>query len=97
MEPIELSPGYSTKFVPGKCLKCLAEQELNACFVDLLMSDHEDEDIRQRYETIVTFLKSDKSKALRDESERLLGEGKHVSIVIDFEGDQPKYTLKIGK
>ena len=29
MKPINLDPRYSTNKVPGKCIKCLAEQKLN--------------------------------------------------------------------
>lgn len=36
MNEIELKPGYSTVEIPGKCLKCLAEQEYGNCLKGLL-------------------------------------------------------------
>ena len=44
MDSFELEPGYSTKEIPGKCLKCLAEHELNNCLMLLLREEGEDED-----------------------------------------------------
>ena len=31
MEPINLDSRYSTRDIPGKCVRCLAEQELDSC------------------------------------------------------------------
>ena len=95
MESFELEPKYSTKEIPGKCLKCLAEHELNNCLMQLLREGTEDEEVKQRFEALVSFLKSPDSKQLRDESEKYLAEGKQVSVKIDFESGKPKYELKI--
>ncbi len=97
MESFELEPKYSTKEIPGKCLKCLAEQELNSCLMLLLSEEGDDESARHKFEALVSFLKSPESKLLRDESERLLAEGKHVSVKVDFIKDQPRYELVIGE
>ena len=95
MEPINLDPRYSTKEIPGKCIKCLAEQELNNCLIELLKGVGEDKELQQRFETLVSFLKSPKSQKLRDESERYLAEGKQVTVKICFETGKPKYKLKV--
>ena len=95
MDSFELEPGYSNKEIPGKCLKCLAEHELNSCLMFLLREEGENEDVQQKFEALVSFLKSPHSKLLRDESERLLADGKHVTLKISFKSGKPKYELKI--
>ena len=95
MESINLDPRYSTKEIPGKCIKCLAEQELNNCLMELLRGEGEDKGLQKRFETLVSFLKSPESQRLRDESERYLAEGKQVTVKIHFETGKPKYELKV--
>jgi hypothetical protein len=95
MEPIDLEPRYSTKEIPGKCIKCLAEQELNNCLMELLRGGGEDEELQRRFETLVSFLKSPESKRLRDEAEKYLAEGKQVAVKIHFETGEPTYELNV--
>ena len=95
MEPIDLDPRYSTSNVPGKCIKCLAEQELEKCLLELLRAEGEDKELVQRFEMLVSFLKSPESQKLRDESERCLADAKQVTVRISFEDGQPKYELKV--
>jgi len=95
MEPVNLDPRYSTNEIPGKCIKCLAEQELNNCLMGLLKEEGEDKELQQRFEMIVSFLKSPESQRLRDESEKYLAEGKQVTIKMYFEAGKPKYELKV--
>jgi hypothetical protein len=95
MEPINLDPRYSTKDIPGKCIKCLAEQELNNCLRELLRGEVEDKELQQRFEMLVSFLKSPESQRLRDESEKYLAEGKHVTVRVYFDKGKPRYELKI--
>jgi len=95
MEPINLDPRYSTSNVPGRCVKCLAEQELNNCLLELLRAEGDDKELAQRFEMIVSFLKSPESQKLRDESEYYLSEGRQVSVRIYFVDGKPKYELKI--
>ena len=95
MESFDLEPRYSTREIPGKCLKCLAEHELNDCLMQLLREEGEDEEAQQRFEALVSFLKSPESKRLRDESEKYLAEGKQVKVKINFENGKPKYRLII--
>jgi len=47
------------------------------------------------YQTLITFLKSPESRELRDESERLLAEGKQVTLRIHSETGKPRYELEV--
>ena len=95
MDSFELEPKYSTNEISGKCLKCLSEHELNSCLMQLLGEEGISEEVRQKYEALVTFLQSPESKRLRIESERHLAEGKKVSIRISNIDGQNKYELII--
>ena len=95
MDSFDLEPNYSTSQIPGKCVKCLAEEEMNNCLMKLLKGDGDDEEIQQRYELLLAFLKSSESQKLRDESEKYLSEGKKVRVEINFETDKPRYELII--
>lgn len=96
MDTMNLEPGYSTKEIPGKCIKCLAEKELNNCLLELLRSGEErNQELEQKFEALVSFLRSPESKRLRDESERYLAQGKKVVVSIYFEDGKPKYELKV--
>lgn len=97
MDPIDLDPMYSTKDIPGKCIKCLAEHELNNCLLELLRTAGDDEELAERFEMLVSFLKSPESLKLRDESERYLADGKQVTVRVSFEDGKPKYDLKINE
>ena len=95
MDSFDLEPRYSTKEIPGKCLKCLAEQELNNCLRMLLIEEGEDKELQQQYEMLVSFLKSPESRKLRDESEKYLAEGKKITLRLTFADGKPKYELEI--
>ena len=95
MEPIDLNPRYSSSNVPGKCIRCLAEQELDKCLLELLRTESDDKALAQRFKMLVSFLKSPESQKLRDESERYLTEGKQVTVRISFADGKPKYELKV--
>jgi hypothetical protein len=95
MEPIKLDPRYSTREIPGKCIKCLAEQELNNCLLELLRGGEGEGDLAEKFEALVSFLKSPEAKELLDESERYLAEGKKVTVDIHFEAGKPVYKLKV--
>ncbi|MFC1847247.1 hypothetical protein ACFLW5_00310 [Chloroflexota bacterium] len=95
MEPIDLNPRYSTKDIPGKCIKCLAEQELNSCLRVLLTDEKDNKDVQQRFEMLVSFLKSHESKKLHDESERFLADGRQVTLRIRFEDEKLSYELEV--
>jgi len=95
MEPINLEPKYSTSQIPGKCLKCLAEQQLDSCLRQLLVEQGESKQLQERYASILSFLKSPESKKLRDEAERYLAEGKDVKVKISSQGDEIKYWIEV--
>jgi len=95
MDSFDLEPKYSTSQLPGKCIKCLAEQELTNCLRELLRSEKDDKKAQQRFEMLLAFLKSPESQKLRDESEKYLAEGKKVRVKINYETDKPEYELII--
>jgi hypothetical protein len=95
MEPIDLIPRYSSKDIPGKCIKCLAEQELNSCLRVLLTDERDNKKVQQRFEMLVSFLKSPEAIKIRDESERFLADGREVTLKIHFDDDKPSYELKV--
>lgn len=91
----ELEPKYSTNEIPGRCIKCLGEQELNNCLMQMLRDEEIDKETQHKYEALVAFLRSPESKRLRIESERYLAEGKRVTVTIGSKNGQPVYGLKI--
>ncbi len=95
MDSFGLEPRYSTKDVPGKCIKCLAEQKLDTCLRELLKSEEENPERYQRYEVLLAFLQSPESEKLREESERYLAEGKQVTVRIRIEEGKFGYELQI--
>jgi len=72
MDSFDLKPSYSTSQIPGKCIKCLAEHELNNCLMELLRGEGEgdEKDLQQRYEMLLDFLKAPELQKLRVESEK---------------------------
>ena len=95
MGSLELEPKYSTSQIPGKCLKCLGEQELNNCMMELFRNEQDDEEVKQKFEMLVTFLQSPESKKLRDESEKLLSEGKHVTLKVNSDSTTGKLNYEL--
>jgi len=95
VESYELEPRYSTNEIPGKCIKCLGEQELNGCLMQLLREEGINKAVQKKYEALATFLQSPESKQLRDKSEKYLAEGKKVTVTIGSKDGKPVYGLKI--
>jgi len=96
LEPIELEPRYSTKEMPGKCLRCAAKHELEILFRELLRKYErrdKDKELEGRFETLVAFLKSPGLGRLINESEKCLAEGREVKLIIHTNETQPKYEL----
>jgi hypothetical protein len=91
----ELEPKYSTDEIPGRCIKCLCEQELNNCLRQMLREEDIDEETQRKYEALAVFLRSPESERLRIESERYLAEGKRVTVIIGTKNGKPTYGLKI--
>ena len=96
MDSFDLEPRYSTRDVPGKCIKCLTEQKLDTCLRELLRSEEENPERYQRYEALLAFLQSPALQKLCDESEKYLAEGKKVTLRLSFTDGIPKYELEIG-
>ena len=96
-DDIELQPRYSTREISGKCIKCLAEQEYSSCLRELLKGEGGTEDLEEKYEALVTFLKSPELKRLRDESEKYLAEGKDVKVLLHFKDGETSYEIRTGQ
>ena len=95
MEPINLEPHYTSSELPGKCLKCLAEQHLDGCLRQLLIEQEENKEVQTRYSTLLSFLQSASSKKLRDDTEKYLAEGKDVKVKISSRSGEMKYELEV--
>jgi len=94
LDPIELEPKYSTIEIPGKCVKCLAEEEYGIGMRQLLKGDDSGE-IKEKFEAVLSLLKSPDLARLRDESEKYLSDGKNVKVIVHLEEGQPKYEIKL--
>jgi len=92
---IELEPRYSTAQIPGKCIKCLAEQEYGNCLRELMRGQGENRELQERFEALVAFLRSTELKTIRDESEKYLAEGKDVTVVVHLGEEEPSYEIRI--
>ena len=88
MDPINLEPRYSTKDVPGKCIKCLAEQSWITVLGNCWEAKMKTPEQYQRYEALLAFLQS-------EESERYLAGGKQVTVMIRIEEGKFGYELQI--
>ena len=96
MDKIELEPSYSTVKLPGKCIKCLAEQQYGDCLKQLLQGEDGKKDLEERFEAIVGLLKSSDLSHLRDEAEKYLADGKKVKLVIDHnDNNEPVYRIDV--
>jgi len=94
MDKIELKPAYSTVEIPGKCLKCLAEQEYGDCLRKLLRGEEGKKELEERFEALLSLLNSSELAKLRDETERYLADGKEVKLMIKMVDGKPKYKVK---
>jgi hypothetical protein len=94
MKSFDLEPSYTSGELPGKCIKCLAEHELDGCLREMLRGENNKE-VRRRFQMLVTFLKSPESQRLRDEAEKHLSEGKRVKLRLAVVDGKPKYELNI--
>ena len=97
MDDVELEPRYSTREIPGKCIKCLAEQKYGDCLRGLLRGEDENKELEETYEALVSFLESPELQRLRDESEKYLAEGRDVKVVLHLGGEKTRYEIKPGQ
>ena len=93
MEPIELEPKYSTNDITGRCLRCLAEQQLKDCILDMLSADKDIDTLQNKYQALVAFLQSPKAQSLIDKTERLLSEGVQVKVRLNWENGDLNYKI----
>ena len=61
----------------------------------LLTDEKDNKEVQQRFEMLLSFLKSPEPKKLRDESEGILADGRQVTLKIQFDDDKPSYELKV--
>jgi hypothetical protein len=94
---LELDPRYSTREIPGRCIKCLAEERYRDCLRELLKGGSEGKELEETYEALVSLLKSPELQKLRDESERYLAEGRDVRVVLHLGEGKPRYEIKVGQ
>jgi hypothetical protein len=92
-EPIDITPRYSNNEVPGRCIKCLAEEKLFSCMRELLKEEKDNQELQQKYKILYSFLESPELQALCDETERYLAEGKEVSVKLTLEAGKLKYEI----
>ena len=85
MDTFDLKPDYTYNEVPGRCLKCLAEKELDTCLFSLLSDHSDDVEIQQRYEALLALLRSPDFEKLRSQAEKLLSDGKHVKVKVHYD------------
>lgn len=93
MDNLDLEPKYTSDEVPGKCLKCLAEKELNNCLYGLLSEKTSDVELQQRYEALLALLQSPDFEKLRSEAEKMLSEGKRVKVKVSYNNGKIQSTL----
>ena len=94
---LELEPRYSTREIPGRCIKCLAEERYRDCLRELLKGGSEGKELEETYEALVSLLKSPELQKLRDESERYLAEGRDVKVVLHLGEAKPRYEIRVGQ
>lgn len=94
---IELEPRYSTREIPGRCIKCFAEEQYLDCLRELLKGGPQGKELEETYEALVSFLKSPDLQALRDESERHLAEGREVKVLLRLGEGEPRYEIQAGQ
>jgi len=94
---MELEPRYSTREIPGRCIKCLAEEQYRDCLRQLLKDRAESEELKETYEALVSLLKSPELQKLRDETEGYLAEGRDVKVVVHLGEGGPRYEIKVSQ
>ncbi len=95
MPEIRLAIKYSSNEITGGCVQCRAEQELYNCLRNLLTEEQTKEELKEKYELLVSFLQSPDLVKMRVESEKHLSEGKQVVLVLTATQGKPKYKLEV--
>jgi hypothetical protein len=92
---LELEPAYSTTEIPGRCIKCLAEEQYRDCLRLLLAAGEQSKELQETYEALVSFLKSPELLKVRDECERQLAEGKDVKAVLHLGEGELRCEIRV--
>jgi len=95
MDSINLEPRYSSNEVPGRCIKCLAEEKLFSCMRELLKESPGEKALQEKYELLRTFLESPDLQEVCNQAEKLLADGKEVNVKIRLEAGKPVYELVV--
>ena len=94
-DTIDLKPRYSNNEVPGRCIRCLAEEKLFSCMRDLLKEEEDSDELQQKYQVLYSFLESPDLDKLCNETERYLAEGKEVSVRLKIKDGKPEYEINL--
>jgi hypothetical protein len=60
-----------------------------------LKDGRRDKELKEKFESLVSFLKSSELVKLRNEAEKYLAEGNKVKLIIHSNKRQPKYEIKL--
>jgi hypothetical protein len=93
MEPVELTPEYSSLNVSGKCLRCLTAKEVDHCLYRLLDTETIDETLLEKFKLLIELFDSPDLQRWIDASESYLSDGKQVSIKVSREDGQIKCEI----
>ena len=93
MEPVELTPEYSSLNVSGKCLRCLTAKEVDHCLYHLLDSETIDETLLEKFKLLIEFFDAPELQQWIDTSESYLSDGLQVNIKIKREDGQIKCEI----
>ncbi len=93
MEPVELTPEYSSLNVSGKCLRCLTAKEVDHCLYRLLDSETIDEALLEKFKLLIEFFDAPELQQWINTSESYLSDGLQVSIKIKKEDGQIKCEI----
>jgi hypothetical protein len=95
MKPIEFEPRHSPKEISPKCIKSLVEQEVGNCLRVLLRGGIENKELVEKYEALISFLRSPELKKIHNMCETYLAQGKEVRVKICFWHGTPKYKITL--
>jgi hypothetical protein len=95
MTEIRLEIKYGTNEVTGGCIQCRAEQELYNCLRVLLVEEQSEEEIKEKYALLISFLQSPELVKMRVKSEKYLSEGKQVILVLRVVDGKSEYILEV--
>lgn len=95
IKTIDLVPYYSTNELPGKCIRCLAEEKLFNCMRELLRAEQDSSYLQEKYEALYTFLESPGLDQLCNETEKYLAEGKQVNVCITINNGKIEHKINL--